>query len=202
MQKNISFHLIVSALVIFGALLVISPRISFFNSKTSATTFAESYVTPTEVIAQVVPFQQKSGKPIHLRIASINVDIPVMDGVYNASDKTWTLSDDNAHYALITPPANNTGGNTFIYGHNRKEVFSRLSRLTPGDNALVTTENGLEFIYEFQLSLTTKPYDDSLFRYEGAPILTLQTCSGLWYQDRSLFTFTLKDVREVTNNAF
>ncbi len=202
MQKNISFHLTVSALIVFGALLIVSPRLSIFNSRTSATTFAESYDATSDEASPTVLVQQKSGKPIHMIISSVDVDIPVVDGIYNESKKTWSLSNDKAHYALMTPQANNTSGNTFIYGHNRREVFSRLSRLNPGDIAIVTTENGFEFIYEFQQSITTQPYDDTLFRYKGPPILTLQTCSGLWYQDRSLYTFSLKDVREANNNAF
>jgi hypothetical protein len=36
------------------------------------------------------------------------------------------------------------------------------------------------------------PTDATLFEYKGKPILTIQTCSGVWYQNRQLFTFDLE----------
>lgn len=135
-----------------------------------------------------------TGKPVRLTIASIGIDIDVADGVYDASSQTWTLTNTNAHYALMTPPANNLKGNTFIYGHNRKQVFASLKNVQVGDTAIVTTAEGHTFTYIFASSFETTPTDDSLFRYEGPSLLTLQTCSGLWYQNRQLFTFTFSSV--------
>lgn len=134
-----------------------------------------------------------AGKPSRIVITSQGIDLTVVEGVYDPNSKTWTLSKDKAHYALMTPAANNQGGNTFIYGHNRKEVFSKLSKVKTGDEATVYTENGHKFVYVFRSAYETSPNDDSLFRYQGPPILTLQTCSGLWYQNRYLLTFDLKE---------
>jgi hypothetical protein len=92
----------------------------------------------------------------------------------------------------MTAPANTAGGNTFLYGHNRPGVFDTLHRIEPQAQAIVTTANGHSFSYRFTGALETDPNDDSLFRYQGKPILTIQTCSGLWYQNRQLFTFALE----------
>jgi LPXTG-site transpeptidase (sortase) family protein len=141
------------------------------------------------------PAQVISGKPVRIQIPALHIDLQVADGRYNAEDHSWTLSKDKAQYALNTPLANNSEGNTFIYGHNRKQVFSTLNRIKPGDRAIVTTDNGHRFTYTFRMAYETNPSDDSLFQYKGAPILTVQTCSGLWYQNRQLFTFNFENVQ-------
>jgi LPXTG-site transpeptidase (sortase) family protein len=96
-----------------------------------------------------------------------------------------------AQYATVTVQPNNKEGNTFIYAHNRVGVFHTLSRINVGDTVIITTDNGHTLTYKFRTSYETNPNDTSLFSYKGAPILTLQTCSGVWYQNRQLFTFDL-----------
>lgn len=132
-----------------------------------------------------------SGRPNRIIIRNLNIDIEVVDGRYNPHSQTWNLSEIQAQYATITPPANTEGGNTFIYGHNRPVVFKRLLEAQPGEIATVYTDNGHVFTYKLRSSRVTKPTDDSLFYYKGKPILTLQTCSGAWFQNRSLYTFDL-----------
>lgn len=131
----------------------------------------------------------EAGKPVRISIPSVKIDLSVADGVYNQKTGAWTLSTDKAHYATITPFANNIKGNTFIYGHNRRSVFAPLLQIKVGDKAYVHTNNNKLFTYVFRESNDVDPSDVSLFAYQGDPILTLQTCSGTWYQDRRLFTF-------------
>lgn len=132
-----------------------------------------------------------SGTPSHISIPSVDISVDVEPGHYNRSSQTWTLSLTKAEYATVTPPANNGGGNTFIYGHNRWAVFYKLLRAQTGDEAIITTTNHHTFVYKMVGRHDTSPNDTSLFHYQGPPILTLQTCSGLWYQHRSLFVFNL-----------
>lgn len=134
------------------------------------------------------------GKPIAISLPSVNINLDVADGNYNPNNNSWTLSSDRAHYGVMTAKANNKAGNTFIYGHNRKSVFGRLPKIKVGEQAIVTTEIGKVFTYKLREIITTKPTDTSLFSYKGAPILTLQTCTGAWYQDRSLFIFDFVSV--------
>jgi hypothetical protein len=140
------------------------------------------------------PAQAVSGKPVRFQLPALRLDLQVIDGHYDSVSKTWTLSKDKVQYATDTPLANNTGGNTFMYGHNRVGVFKTLYQVKIGDEAIVTTDNGHTFTYKFRAAYETDPSDQSLFSYQGAPILTVQTCSGLWYQNRQLFTFTLEKV--------
>ncbi len=180
-----------------ACLLIAVGYFGMLSPKRPTTTFESALQTAT--VKTVSPAPQPiviQGKPVRLTIPSIELDIAVVDGVYNAQQKTWTLSNTSAHYALMTPQPNNNSGNTFIYGHNRKEVFAKLAKVKAGDEAFLYTDNGNVFRYVFRFSVETDPYDDSLFSYNGAPIVTLQTCSGLWYQNRQLFTF---DFVSVTN---
>lgn len=135
------------------------------------------------------------GVPKRLKIPSVNIDIAVIDGFYNDKLKSWTLTNDKAQYATITPKANNLSGNTFIYGHDTARVFASLFKLSEGAKAEVETDSGHTFVYTYQSAYETDPYDDSLFKYEGPSILTLQTCSGLWYQNRMLFTFNFSEAK-------
>lgn len=160
-----------------------------FSSVVKAEAASGQQAAPTPAPAQVI-----SGKPVRIQVPSLAINLRVAEGHFDAASQTWTLSKDKAHYGVNTPPANNAHGNTFIYGHNRTGVFRSLSRIKPGAIVIVTTENGHRFTYRFSAAYETNPNDDSLFRYQGPPIMTVQTCSGMWYQNRQLFTFTLQNV--------
>ncbi len=195
------FNLVVASLILFGASMTFGRTI--FQTKHADSAALEAFTTTVEAEKSVTASPVLiEGKPVHLEIDSIDLDVAVVDGAYDQKTKAWTLSKDSAHYAVMTPLANNQAGNTFIYGHNRKEVFARLAQVKKGDVLSLTTETGFIFRYEFVSSLETDPYDDSLFQYEGSPILTVQTCSGLWFQNRQLFTFKFLDVKQELTDAF
>ncbi len=137
-----------------------------------------------------------SGKPIRITVPRLGIDLQVVDGIYNESDGSWTLSEGQAFYALLTPLVNDFQGNTLIYGHNNKLVFSKLSEIAPGDEARVYTDNGHIFLYKFETAQDVQPDDVKVFEYRGNPKLTLQTCSGDWYQFRQLFEFSLVRVEQ------
>lgn len=184
--------------IIGGFLASYGPLQDYWRGKQVATAlevpFSEA-VKPSVPTPSEIPITEVTGRPSRLQILSLGIDLVVADGRYNEKTKTWTLSKDKAHYAIGTPPLNNKEGNTFIYGHNRKEVFQKLSRIKKGAEVVVTADNGKQFVYQFVSAYETHPNDDTLFSYEGPPILTLQTCSGMWYQNRQLFTFNLTEIR-------
>lgn len=132
-----------------------------------------------------------TGSPVNLTLPSLHLSLSVISGVYDPISKSWTLTNNKVQYATITPPPNNANGNTFIYGHALWNLFASLPSIKPGAQAVITTDNGHTFTYTFVSSRVTDPSDTSLFNYTGAPILTLQTCTGLFYQYRQLFTFRL-----------
>ncbi|HLZ15246.1 MAG TPA: sortase [Candidatus Saccharimonadales bacterium] len=133
-----------------------------------------------------------SGEPNHLSIPSLGINLDVIPGYYNATSQKWTLTLDKVQFAAMTTPPNNQSGVTFMYGHARTNVFGSLPKIQPGAQAIVTTANGHTFYYTLDHNEVVAPTDsNSVFSYSGKPILTLQTCVGLFFQKRDLITFRL-----------
>jgi LPXTG-site transpeptidase (sortase) family protein len=122
-------------------------------------------------------------------IPSLNINLQVIPGNYNPNTGTWTLSLDKAQFAELSVQPNNESGNTFIYGHYRREVFAYLHLIKPGAQALISTNNGYTFSYSFQNTEALDPTNTSIFTYQGSPRLTLQTCSGSFFQHRQMYYF-------------
>lgn len=140
--------------------------------------------------------QTISGNPVHIDIDSLNIHNPVIKGVFDIHTGNWTLTTDKVQFAVTSYPPNNVEGMTYMYGHNRGEVFSRLPRIQPGATATVTTDNGKQFVYRYRESKVVKPKDVEVLNYTGSPILVLQTCTGFYYQNRQLFYFDFIEVRD------
>lgn len=136
-----------------------------------------------------------TGFPKHIDLPDENISLPVQAGQYDSSAQTWTLSNNSAYFATSTLPPNNMGGNTFIYGHDIQSVFARLNEIKPGQKAIIKTGNGHTFTYVFVDKHDTSPSDTSLFSYKGKPVLTLQTCSGFFSQNRRMFVFSLVEAK-------
>jgi LPXTG-site transpeptidase (sortase) family protein len=134
------------------------------------------------------------GKPMRITIPSLNIEKDIIDGVYNSEQKTWNVEGRSVHYALPTRMANDSDGNTLLYGHNNKHVFGSLKNLSAGDLVQIFTENNKVFTYKFLHKSDYVPSDTSIFNYSGPPILTLQTCSGPLNEFRSLYLFKFEGV--------
>lgn len=177
------------ALILINAYSV--GTIWYLHSPGASRSQALAVPIPTPMpLAQTV----KKGIPATLKIPALGIDLPVADGSYNSADASWTLSSDKAHYANLTVPVNDQRGNTMIYGHNNPQVFAALERLQPGMEAEVITTAGDHFYYSFTDSLTIRPNDLTSFDSSGSPRLTLQTCSGAWFENRQMFQFALSRV--------
>ncbi len=171
---------LISLGLLFGGYSFISTWLSYRNSDAQALQNNDPGYNSAPLV---------EGTPVRISAPSVDIDLEVTPGYYYPTTKSWTLSLDKAHWGVMTTKANNKSGVTFIYGHNRRQVFSALPKIKLGDEALVTTEKGHTFTYKFVKSTVTKPEDTSIFTYKGKPVLVLQTCTGLWYQDRQLFVF-------------
>jgi hypothetical protein len=169
------------------ALLVFEP-FPLFGQKTV------SAITPVTISDTTALKSLTAGKPVKIIIPGVAIDLPIDEGIYNESDATWTLSGYHAQFAMLSNYANDTEGNTFIYGHNNKFVFGPIKAIHPNDTALLYTDNGHVFSYSFIETRATIPEDTSVLNYEGPPILTIQTCSGSWNEKRQMYTFKFSEV--------
>ncbi len=177
--------LIVLALIFGGYATIQSWLIQHPKQKNSIT---DTPVTPT-------PEPLITGTPSQLQIPSVNINLRVIPGYYNPASKSWTLSLNDAQWGVGTMKPNNKSGLTFIYAHYRKNVFYNLPRVQPGATVTLSTEEGRIFSYVYRNSTTVDPSDTSILDYKGKPILVLQTCSGVWFENRQLFIFDYSGVK-------
>lgn len=189
---------VVGSLCILSGIAVLSLFAYYsLRNKTVLAQGTNAVIIPIQAPVPVVKPNTLTGKPARIIVTAQNIDLTVEDGSYDPESKTWTLSSRSAHYALPSVQPNNDSGNTLIYGHYNKDVFSRLRKLNPGDTAIVITDNGLKFTYTFQSTTTVDPTNVDIFAYEGEPRLTLQTCSGAFMQNRQFYFFELTDVNQL-----
>jgi LPXTG-site transpeptidase (sortase) family protein len=175
-------------LLVIAGLIGIVP-LAYYSLRTKIA-LAQNIASPPLQTVHLVPSATLvTGVPARITIPSLNIDLQVIPGVYNARSGQWTLTLDKAQFAEPSVQPNNETGNTLIYGHYRPEVFAYLHLIKPGSQAMITTNNGYTFTYTFQSSVAFDPTDTSIFTYRGAPRLTIQTCSGAFMQNRQLYYF-------------
>jgi sortase (surface protein transpeptidase) len=137
-----------------------------------------------------------TGQPVRIVIPDSGVDLPVDRGYYDQASDAWTLSGYHAQFAMMSSPANNQSGQTFIYGHNNNNVFGALRHNTPavGSQALIYTDNGHIFSYLFAASSSVGPDDVTILGYAGPPQLTIQTCTGSLDEWRTMYRYNFDKV--------
>lgn len=175
----------------------------YYNHADDRSVQAATYsprLTDANVVGPITPLAEQSGHPDRLQLNNQGVNLEIVDGYYNSETAQWTLTKDKVQFALPTDIPNNKFGNTLIYGHNRKGVFNNLYTLKKGDTATVSTRNGYVFTYTFNQTEIVEPTDTMIFAYEGKPRLTLQTCTGTFFQDRIFYYFSLSSVEKLTSS--
>lgn len=184
-----------SALLYVITIIGIGAAVStpYVAAKAPAVQLQHQQVSERPTVQQVVEI---SGTPVRITIPSEDVDLPVIPGVYDPSTNSWTLSGYKAQFATASAPANNIGGETFIYGHNNDYVFGALRHVTPtvGAEAFVYASGGHEFAYTFQKTWSVGPYDVSTLNYQGPPVLLIQTCTGSLNELRTMYLFNFEKV--------
>lgn len=186
MQKNIPLLLKVVFLYVCTAAVLV-PMIAL--TKNTDTVVPHSIVVaPASEPESYTPLLY--GKPKQLTIARLGITLPIEDGRYDTKTDTWSISRNNAHYALTSHLPNNKYGNTVIYGHNRMDVLGATKKLKPYDELVITAANGRKFRYVYMDEAAVNPTNTQVFtKNTKGSRLTLLTCSGAWNQERRLMVF-------------
>jgi LPXTG-site transpeptidase (sortase) family protein len=133
-----------------------------------------------------------SGQPVRIILPGESIDLPVVKGYYIRATQTWYVSPNSANYAPNTALINNQKGASLIYGHALNYIFGNTRNIKAGDKAIVYTQNGHIFEYEFSSQVTVDPSDTQVFsEVDNKPVLKLLTCGGSWSQNRRIMTFNL-----------
>src|SRR6266496_3132328 len=147
------FNLNPSQLAILGVTLTVIGLIGLvpmlYGTDSAAIAAASSSIAnPAQIAKQqpVVP-QTTSGHAVHIQAPSVSVDMPVVDGFYDAKTGEWTLNSDKAQFAAMTTEPNDKAGQTFVYGHATQRVFGLLLNMKLGAEVYVDTSNSYRFIY-------------------------------------------------------
>lgn len=163
---------------------------------TSGKISSNTVYIPLKKQPKIPDFVELRGLPIRIVIPSITVDKEILPGIYDENSESWNVGGKSIHYAELSTPANNSGGNTLLYGHNNNNVFGKLSKLSINDQVVIYTDNNLILTYRFMEATDYNPQDTSIFTYMGPPQLTLQTCSGAFNQIRTLYSFSLVEAKK------
>lgn len=197
-MKHIRFNLLLAATLIlagFGSLIYFRDLQNTIVTPPPQSSQIAAAKASAPAVVQTTDTPVMSGEPDTLSIPSLNIGLQITPGVYNYQTKQWTLTNDKVQYAVMTPEPNNQSGNTFLYGHYRRGVLATLHAIKSGASAVVTTKNGKTFTYVLASTRVVSPeQSDAVFAYHGAPILTIQTCTGIFFENRQLFIFNLESV--------
>ena len=179
-----------------AALLNLAVGVMFYTVNITPTSVSATTThSPRSIPPKTLAITQ--GLPTHIILPSVDIDLPVQIGSYNPEDQSWSLDMTSAYYADVSVPINNSNGTTLIYGHAQSSIFETLPQVQPGAEAIVYTNTGYAFHYQFSSSKEVLPTDVSVFTSDGAPQLVLQTCIGVYSELRGLYTFKLMAVERL-----
>lgn len=155
----------------------------------------QAQVAPVPAPAAPVAETIISGQPASLVLPRIGLAHDIIPGTYDYDTKQWTLTDDKAQYATMTPELNTKTGQTLIYGHNTVVMFEPLKNVQAGDELRITATNGRVFVYTYTHDAVVAPTDTTVLTETSAePRVVLMTCEGWLSETRRLLYFTYKEV--------
>lgn len=191
---------------IFGGLLlvvgVIGVAPTLYFRWTDTGTASASPVLPASVVKEINTAEKKeaqqqslvTGYPVSISIPgprpALNMNVNIIPGHYDANTGAWTLTTTDAQFVTFSAQPNNETGNTYIYGHYRPNIFAYLHLISPGTIATIRTSNGYQFNYKFVYTYAVAPNQTATLNASKAPILTVQTCSGDFFQNRQMYIFS------------
>lgn len=184
LKTKVSIIALYSVLALIVAVPYIGRSITSNNNVSKVETLSNqlSDAKPTEE-----PFSESATA---LKIERIGVDVPVVAGNYNLSNQTWDLSGNKAHLAGMLDPINNTGGFSFIYGHNNKNVLGKTKQLIKNDILVLFTTSGRKVYYAYDYDIEVKPDQSSILTEGRKPnYVAIMTCNGLYDQNRRIMYF-------------
>lgn len=119
--------------------------------------------------------------PTVIIIPSIGINLPIQVG--EIKNGAWEISYSNATF-LNSSARPGTGGNSVIYGHNKKTIFGNLPYLSIGQKIIIKTQDGVLHTYEAYQKDFVGPDRVDLVSPTNKEELTIYTCWGLFDSQR------------------
>lgn len=161
-------------LLIFGLFLVIFGGVNYYQVRILSFTKA-----PEEALQAI----KNDDVPVEIIIPSIKIDLKVEPG--QIKNGVWQISGSNATFLDVSAPPG-SGGNTVIYGHNKKVIFGNVPYLSVGQKISVKTKSGQIYNYIVDQKYFVGPDRVDLVSPSNKEELTVYTCWGLFDQTRAV----------------
>lgn len=161
-------------LIILGLCLFLFGGINYYRIRVLSFTHAPKAENQTK---------SDSDLPIEISIPSIQIKLAVVEG--SIKNGAWEISANSATH-LSTSGSPGEGGNTVIYGHNKKIIFANLPYLSLGRKILIKTQSGKTLTYEVYQKDFVGPDRIDLVSPTSHEELTLYTCWGLFDSQRAV----------------
>jgi LPXTG-site transpeptidase (sortase) family protein len=189
-RKPLSFRakFAILALYLILGLIIAVPFVtkSMTKNQNSAKVAALS-----QELAHAKPTDEPFGEmATSLKIERLGIDVPVVDGEYNFTNQTWDLSGNKVHLGTMFDQINNTGGFSFMYGHNNRDVLGKTKQLIKNDIMAIFTTSGRTVYYAYDYDIEVKPDQYNTLTESRKPnYVALMTCNGLYDQNRRIMYF-------------
>lgn len=153
------------------------------GSKPSETSKTDNLVDEMDYESIHVPTieELKNSDTLDSSLVGGIITIPKIDISINIINGT---NHENLKYGATTGLENQVMGksNYVLFGHNMetpKVVFSDLKDLTKGDEIILTSKEGKEFIYHVSSSKVVEKSESQILNESEKPIVTLVNCSSV-----------------------
>lgn len=181
-RDQVTRRLAVSLLAAGLVLLIVAGALQYFRDR--------SLRVDAQVMQQYSPVPPGApGPPTRIKVADL-INIPV-EG-HNYSNGQWTVSETVASY-LTQSAKPGEPGNIIVYGHNRPQIFSPLTKTKVGDEVILTTDDGRERRYAVRTIREVDPSQVESLQPTPTETLTIYTCSGFLDSKRFIVIATPDD---------
>ncbi|KKQ25637.1 MAG: Peptidase C60 sortase A and B [Candidatus Woesebacteria bacterium GW2011_GWA1_37_8] len=131
----------------------------------------------------------KAAKVKEIYIESLNIKLPITES--KIENGIWQVSQDGAsHLDISANPGE--GGNIVLYGHNKANLFGRLTRIKIGQVVELKDEFGITHKYSVESTTTVTPDQIDYVLPKNTETLTFYTCVG--FMDSKRFIVTAKPI--------
>ena len=167
--------------VLLLSLLVVGPMVAvigFFML------FYERAVLSFSGVPEAVDLAtNRKSQAVRIVVDDLGIDLAIEEG--RIINGIWEISKKGASHLNISANPSE-GGNSVIYGHNKKTIFGSLPYIRVGSPIAITNRDGQVFNYKVERKVTVKPDNLTYVLPKGEETLTIYTCTGFLDTLRSI----------------
>lgn len=171
-SQKLQSKLLPLGLILIGLLIFVFGAVSYYQVR---------ILSFDKVPEEVQKSTQEIDLPVEIIIPSIQIDLKVDPG--QIKDGVWQISESSATF-LDTSAVPGSGGNTVIYGHNKKVIFGNLPFLSMGQKITIKTKSGKIYNYRADQKYFVGADRVDLVSPSSSEELTVYTCYGLFDSER------------------